>query len=198
MAKTERLINKVKRLLRRVRMPRWLHHYGPKKYAFWQHAIALLVKAICNISYRRVSWLLRQLGQDVPTYSALIKMTQRMPAQLWNRLFATTHNNVTHIAAIDATTFARSNPSYHYLRRINEIRPTGKPVKVSILVDTQSKKIIAANIRVIPVHDTRDVPTLLAKCTPHILVADKGYDSEAIHEHCFERGIITPVILNCR
>jgi hypothetical protein len=187
------LIQKVKRLLRRARMPRWLHNFGPKKYEFWQHAIALLVRAICQLSYRRVSWLLRQLGQDVPTYSALIKMTQRMPQNLWQRLLAVTHSNNVYVAAIDSTFFARSNPSYHYLRRIGRIGPVGKPVKANVLVDTRRKKVLAAKIRVLPKGDCTDVPALLEQCAPHIVVADKGYDSEAVHEHCFERGITSMI-----
>lgn len=189
MAKKEKLIQKVKRLLRRARMPRWLHHFGPKKYGFWQHAIALLVRAICQLSYRRVCWLLRQLGQACPTYSALIKMTQRMPQALWQCLLAATRSNDVNVAALDSTFFARSNPSYHYLRRTGRAGPVGRPVKANILVDTRRKKVLAARIRVLPRGDPRDVPALIKQCAPRILVADKGYDSEAVHEHCFERGI---------
>jgi hypothetical protein len=197
MAKEERLVQKVKRLLRRARIPRWLHHYGPKKYEFWQHAIALLVKAICQLSYRQVSWLLRQLGQDVPTYSALIKMTQRMPAALWQRVLAATHSNNVQVAAIDSTFFARSNPSYHYLRRIDRAGPVGKPVKANVLVDTRRKKVLAVRIRVLPKGDCADVPALLEQCAPRIVVADKGYDSEAVHEHCFDKGITSMIPARC-
>lgn len=178
-------------------MPRWLHHFGPKKYEFWQHAIALLVRAICQLSYRRVCWLLRQLGQDVPTYSALIKMTQRIPHALWQRVLAATHSNNVQVAAIDSTFFARSNPSYHYLRRIERAGPVGRPVKANVLVDTRRKKVLAARIRVLPVGDCRDVPALLKQCAPRIVVADKGYDSEAVHEHCFEHGITSMIPARC-
>jgi len=41
MEKKTKLTNKVKRLLKRLRCPRWLHHFGPKKYEFWQHAVVL-------------------------------------------------------------------------------------------------------------------------------------------------------------
>ena len=57
MKKEIRLVNKVKRLLRRLGMPRWLHHFGPKKYEFYQHFAALLVRAFCQLSYRRVKQL---------------------------------------------------------------------------------------------------------------------------------------------
>ena len=45
----------------------------PKDY------VALLIKQECKLGYRRVSYLLRSLGFDVPTYSALAKMSSRIP-----------------------------------------------------------------------------------------------------------------------
>ena len=193
MKKEIKLVNKVKRLIRRAGLPRWLHRFGPKKYEFWHHAIALLVKQCCQLSYRRVSWLLSQLGMTVPTYSALAKMVKRLPSSLWQRLLAATCSNNVHIAAMDSTFFARTNPSYHYLRRIDRKGPTGIPVKASVLVDTRRKKVIAARIRMWPRGDTLDMPALLKQCTPRILVADKGYDSEAVHEHCFHRKIVSMI-----
>jgi len=35
-----KLVYKVKRLIRRADCPRWLHHFGPKKYEFWNHTIS--------------------------------------------------------------------------------------------------------------------------------------------------------------
>lgn len=193
MEKETRLIQKVKRLVRRAGLPRWIHRFGPKKYYFWQHMIALLVKQCCQLSYRRVSWLLSQLGMIVPTYSALAKMVKRLPYNLWQRLLAATCSNNVHIAALDSTFFAKTNPSYHYLRRIDRKGPTGIPVKASVVVDTRRKKIIAARIRIRPRGDVLDVPNLLKQCSPRILVADKGYDSEAVHEHCFHHNIISMI-----
>ena len=191
--KQVRLVQKVKRLLRRAGQPRWLHRFGPKKYEFWQHMLALLVRQICQLSYRRVVRLLRDLGVVVPSYSALIKMACRLPAGFWQRVLAATRSGNVCVAAVDSTTFARSNPSYHYLRRIDQAGPAGVPVKANVLVDTRRKKIVSAYVRVLPRADPRDVPALLKKCHPKTLVADKGYDSEAVHEHCFERGIISMI-----
>jgi len=90
MEKKAKLINKVKRLLKRLGCPRWLHHFGPKKYEFWQHIAALLVKQECKLGYRRVSRLLDYLGFDVPTYSALAKMVKRIPLVLWQNILKLT------------------------------------------------------------------------------------------------------------
>jgi len=57
------------------------------------------------------------------------------------------------------------------------------------MVDTRRKKIIAVQAHVLPRGDTRDVKALLQRARPRIIVADKGYDSEAIHERCHDLGI---------
>jgi len=198
MAKAERLVQKVKRLLRRLKLPRQLHHYGPKIYALWQHLLALVVRAVFGWSYRRTCRILVDLSVEAPTYSALAKMAKRMPSALWQRALAATCSTHVHVAAIDGTFFERNQPSYHYLRRIDRKGPGGIPVKASILVDTRRKKVLAARIRVLPAHDVRDVVALLKHCMPHILVADKGYDSEAVHEHCFEHGITSMIPIKSR
>jgi hypothetical protein len=40
MSRENKLVDKVKRLIRKAGLPRWLHHYGPKKYEFLNHALA--------------------------------------------------------------------------------------------------------------------------------------------------------------
>jgi hypothetical protein len=200
MVKEEKLVKKVKRLLRRVGLPRWLHRFGPKRYEFWQHLLALLVRQLCQLSYRRASHILQDFGMVVPSYSALAKMAKRLPLGLWQRLLAATHSWEVCVGALDSTSFARSKPSYHYLRRIDCYGPPGVPVKVSILVDTRRKKVVAANIRVLPRNDVKDVPHILRLCKPQTLVADKGYDSKKVHELCHAQGVETmiPVRKNAR
>ena len=81
-------------MIRKAGLPRWLHHFGPKEYEFWQHAVVLLVKQECRLGYRRASRLLNWLGFCVPTYSALAKMTQRIPLVLWQNLLNLTASNL--------------------------------------------------------------------------------------------------------
>jgi hypothetical protein len=114
-------------------LPRWIHRFGPKKYTFWQHALALLLRARFQLSYRRASRELRELGFQVPTYSALAKMAARLPGGLWQRLLAATCDLAPRVAAMDGTTFALTNPSYHYLRRVHRLGPIGIPSKLSAL-----------------------------------------------------------------
>ena len=140
MKKKNKLINKVKHLIRKAGLPRWLHHFGPKKYEFWQHAIALIIKQECRLSYRRVSNLLKSLGFKVPTYSALAKMSRRVPIAVWQLLLKATINNKIHIAAIDGTGMSRPLPSPYYYKRIDKPYPIEIPLKLSIAVDTRTKK----------------------------------------------------------
>ena len=189
----EKLVQKVKRLVKRAGLPRWLNQRGSKKYEFWQHLLALLFRQEGKYSYRRTSRSLRDLGFPVPTYSALAKMVSRIPSCVWQMLLKATANHSPHIVAIDSTWFARSNPSYHYQRRIDRKKPPGIPIKVSVAVDTAKKVAVGVVVRILPRGDTVDVAKLLDQSKPQILVADKGYDSEAVHRQCDERQILSMI-----
>ncbi len=195
MEKEVKLVKKIKRLLRRANLPRWLHHFGPKKYELYMHVLALFIRQACRLSYRRAVKLLRSLGFDVPTYSALCKMNKRANS-IMQKLFAFTCNFIKiNVASIDATGLARANPSLHYIKRIDRKNPIRRPLKLSQIVDTKRKKILALRLRAKPRHDVKDVRYLLERLSaaPKILVADKGYDSEKIHKFCNGKKIITMI-----
>lgn len=191
MTKKNKLVNKVKRLIKRAGLPRWLHHYGPKKYEFWHHAIALIVKQECRLSYRRVSNLLKSLGFKVPTYSALAKMSSRIPIAIWQLLLKMTIKNKTRIAALDGTGMSRPLPSPYYYKRIDKPYPIEVPLKLSIAVDTRTKKILCLRLRAKSANDIKDARYLINHLphNPEKIVADKGYDATWLHELCKERGI---------
>ena len=113
MKEKTKLVNKVKRLLRKIGCPRWLHHYGPKKYEFLDHCFALLCKQLWQLSYRRIKHILSLLGIKCPSKSALHYNAKRIPFALWEKLLQATTTPV-HIAAIDATGITRTIVSYHY------------------------------------------------------------------------------------
>ena len=195
MSKENKLVNKVKCLVRKAGLPRWLHHYGPKKYEFWQHAIALLVKQECKLSYRRVSNLLNMLGNKVPTYSALAKMAKRLPLDIWQRILQATINSKVYIVAIDGTGMSRPLPSPYYYKRIDKPYPVEIPLKLSIAVDTRTKKILALRLRAKHAHDIKDAKYLIKHfpSMPSKLVADKAYDANWLHELCHDKGIETHI-----
>jgi len=195
MGKENKLVNKIKRLIRKAGLPRWLHHFGPKKYEFWQHAVALLVKQECRLGYRRVSRLLSLLGFNVPTYSALAKMAQRIPIVLWQNLLKLTASFKVHIVSIDGTGMSRPLPSPYYYKRIDKPYPVEIPLKLSMAIDTKTKKILALRIRAKPRHDIKDAKYLVKRLPskPSKLVADKGYDADWLRKLCNERRIISNI-----
>lgn len=187
MKKETKLIKKVKRLLKRLGQPRWLNHYGPKTYEFYEHLSALLIRFFCKLSYRRTKQLLDLLGIRCPSKSSLHRTAKKLDGRFWQRAIKAT-SGCPYLVAIDSTGFSRLNPSYHYLKRIDGKIPK-VPVKLSAAFDTHKKKFCAANVRVLSSHDIRDAKALLLQSKPKILVADKAYDARWIHELCKKLGI---------
>lgn len=188
MDKQNKLVKKVKRLLKRLRCPRWLHHFGPKTYEFWQHLAVLLIRHYCTLSYRRVVKLLDMLDLTCASKSTLQYTAERMPKWMWDHALQETAGMKHHVVALDSTGFSRTHPSYHYLRRIDGKMPK-VPVKLSATFDTRTKKWCTANIRVLPAHDIRDVQTTLKDLQMDIFVADKAYDANWLHMLCNKRNI---------
>ena len=184
MKKETRLLNKLKRLLRRLNIRRWLHHFGPKTYEFVEHLSALLMRFFCRLSYRRIKQLLDLLGIKCPSKSSLQRTAKKLNANFWHKILKATCG-FSYLVAIDATGFARTNPSYYYLRRIDGKMPK-VPVMLSAAFDTRKKKFCAAKIRVLRAHCIKDAKSLLLQSKPKILVADKGYDARWVHELCQE------------
>lgn len=187
MKQENKLVKKVKRLLRRLGCPRWLHHFGPKTYEFYEHFAALLIRFFCRLSYRRVKKLLELLSIRCPSKSSLQRTAQKLDSRFWNRVLKITGGKA-YLVAIDSTGFSRANPSYYYLKRINGALPK-IPVKASIAFDTRKKKAIAAKIRVLPSHDINDATFLLKQSQPKVVVADKAYDAAWLHEYCQNQNI---------
>lgn len=188
MKKEDKLIHKVKRLLKRLGCPRWLHRFGPKTYEFYEHVSALLVKAYCKLSYRRTKQFLDLLGHKSPSKSALQYTTAKLTSNFWNKILKKTCGQ-SYLVAIDSTGFSRTNPSYHYLRRIDGKIPK-IPVKLSLAFDTRKKKFCAAKVRVLPAHDLKDAKFLLQQSKPKIAVLDKAYNSEKFFEFGFKNNIL--------
>jgi len=183
-----KLVNKLKRLLRKLKVPRYLHRFGPKTYEFYEHLQALVIRSLCKLSYVRAKKLLDMLGIRCPSKSALHYTMQRISSAFWQKMLEITSQGMHYLVALDSTGFSRVNPSYHYLRRINGIIPK-VPVKLSCTFDTRKKKFCAAKIRVLPAHDIKDAKDLIEKSNPKIIVADKAYDANSLHEYCNENNI---------
>ena len=183
-----KLVNKVKRLLKCLGCPRWLHHFGPKTYELYEHLVALLIRYYCKLSYRRIKKLLDLLGIICPSKSALQYATKRFPKWLWDKALEITSGDNHYLVALDGTGLSRTNPSYHYLRRIDGKMPR-KHVKLTAAFDTKKKKWCAAVVRVLPAHDMRDAIALISRSNPNKIVMDKAGDAEKLHKYCYQNNI---------
>jgi len=190
--KETKLIKKLNGLLKQLNQREYLHHFGPKKYKFVHHALALLMKESLKCFFRRVSHLLKLFEIRVPTYSALCKSRKRIPLQLWNSLLKLTAGSSSGFVAVDGTGFSITNPSYHYVKRINRREPVKRYNKLSALFDIVKKKFLALKIRIRPRHDMKDAKSLLRRVKGiRKLFGDSAYDAESLHEYCYEEHIQT-------
>ena len=194
MKKEEKLSRKIKRLLRRLGFPRWLHHFGPKKFELWQHIFAFVVMAVCRLSLRRVEKFLAMLSYKVPTFSALCKSRKRISPTLFQKLMALTAGYPHQCVAIDSTGISKQNPSHHYIKRIDRKRPVKNYVKQSSLFDVQRRTFVSLRVRSKPRHDVKDAKYLLKRVEVRsTLFGDTAYDAEWLHEFCFNRKIQTQI-----
>ena len=179
-----KLVRKVKVLLKRAKMPDFLHQFGPKWFPLWMHFFCLLVKQACKMSYRRVCKFLKEIGFDVPTYSALAKFLTRLNQQQLELLLnATIQFKKTIVAAVDGMYFSQVNPSFAYLKRVKHGFPRKNTQSVGI-IDTRRKKWLAVKTRRDKIGEYKLAQEALAKLPIFfgIMVADKGFDVNAFHQ----------------
>src|SRR3989344_8593885 len=192
MKKENKLLKNIEQMLKQLNCRSYLHHFGPKKYKLKYHLFALLLMQAYKLSLRRVESLLNMFGIKCPTYSALCKRRKKIPTIIWYKLMLLTaglkHKNV----AIDGTGFSKTNPSYHYIKRIDRKEPVKNFAKLSMLYDVDNHKAIAFHVANKRTHDMKDAkPLLRSYYRMRCLFADKAYDAEWLHQYCFERNIKT-------
>ncbi|MFH2028186.1 MAG: transposase [Nanoarchaeota archaeon] len=199
MKKEKQLVNKIKHLLEKCGVPRFLHRFGPKMYETWHHVFALFIRAECQFSYRRTTNFLRSLGFKTATKSTLQRYSSKLKLPFWQKMFYETITKITSIVSIDGTGLERTKASEHYIRRIDAKRPFCKGYHLSIIVGENSQ-ILSLRIRKRYAHDIKDVKYLARRLIkkPKILLMDKGYDSEKLHRYFAMQNIrsIAPVKKN--
>ena len=192
MKKETKIVKKLSGLLKKLNCREYLHHFGPKKFKFVHHACALLLKETLKCSFRRISKFLDLVNVKTPTYSALCKSRKRIPVAVWQKLLILTAGISSGKVAIDGTGFSRTNPSYHYIKRINRQEPVKNYGKLSALFDIIRKKFLKLKVRSKPRHDMKDAKPLLSTIKGITkLYGDKGYDAESLHRYCLEKKIRT-------
>lgn len=203
MDKQERLDRKIFRLFRKAGHPKFWHRFGPKKFQTWIMCLSIVVKQVYRLSYRRVMRFLDEHYSITVHWTTFQKAAKRLPKFLWQSLLvATIEFDIVEVAAADGTGFSRTNPSHYFLKRIDRDGPIGRPVQAITLVDVHHRKFLAGNFYAKPSHEAKRIPYLHQKSpvTPDVLLMDKGFDAEWLHEWLNENGTfsIAPVRKGCR
>jgi len=131
------------------------------------------------------------------------KAIQKWPQWVWDALArASAGEEECKIAAIDETTMSRSNPSQHYLKRIDRKEPISRPVQDVVMIDVKRRKFLSWRVRAKPKGEKCDVPYLIKKSPilPELVLMHKGFDSNPLHEWLREQGIwsIAPTRKDCK
>ena len=203
MKKEERLNRKIYRLFKAAGHPRWVHHFGSKKFQTWILCVGLIIKQVYQLSYRRAMKFLDEYYGIKLHWTTLQKAAQRLPRTLWQSLLAATisSGNI-YLAAADGTGFSRSGPSHHYLKRIDRSGPVGRPVQAITMIDVENRKFLAGCFFAKPHGEAKRVPTLHKQSgvKPEVLLLDNGFDAEWLHQWLNEHGTfsVAPVRKNCR
>lgn len=193
MEKELKIVKKIDGLLKQLNSREYLHQFGPKKFKFKQHLLALLLKETCKLSFRRVCSLFEMFNLAVPSYSALCKSRKRVPLWIWQKLLKITSGLKYKQVAIDGTGFSRTNPSHHYLKRIDG-KSVKRYAKLSALFDIQTKKFCSIRVRTKPRHDMKDDMYLLKRTEiQETLFGDTGYDAKWLRNLCHQKGIETQI-----
>src|SRR3989338_7167581 len=168
MKKQERLVNKIRRLIRQAGLPRHLNIYGPKKFLLWQLCLGLLIKEVFRLSYRRAMKFLDEFYGIKLHWTTLQKFRKRVPLVIWQALLKCTSNNSIAVAAIDGTSMQRHNPSMHYLKRIDREEKISVPIYLNAAVDVVRRKFLSIRHHAAKSGEINDVPYLIGQSPKEI------------------------------
>ena len=203
MTRQEPLIDKAKRLTQQARLPRFFNVKGRRWHPTWQIYLCHLVYTTYAPSWRRAAKFMRDFYGIEMEWSCWRKAIMKWPIWAWHALArASAGDEQCLVAAIDGTTLARSNPSQHYLHRIDREQPVGRPIQEVVMIDVARRKFLAWRVRSRQRGEKCDVLYLLGNSpvTPDGVLLDKGFDSEPLHAALRERGVwsVAPTRKNCR
>ena len=132
--------------------------------------------------------------EDLPDFSTVCKAFHRLTMHVWRILLRQSSHLLpgNRVAGIDARGFERSFASHHYTKRAGL---TIQQLTTTLLVDTRHNLVLDLHITTTRKHDTQIAPQVVARNTDRvdILVADKGYDDQALRDQCRAVGI-RPVV----
>ena len=174
---------------------------GCKKYTNYQR-VALIVlfqrsgKALRNFvdelfESKWPAWL----GlKEIPNFSTVSRWIKKWNLEFLRKILSNTvAKHKPSLMAIDATGFDSWQRSRHYEQRLKDFGVHKKHypyAKVDLFVDTENKLIHDWVLRLKPRHDTLGASTMIKRFKQKnvLILADRGYDSEPLHQEVFASG----------
>lgn len=203
MENTETLKDKAYHLWKKAKLPDFLNKFGPKETPGWLTYACHLEYITHAPAWRRASSFMASYYKKERHWTTWQKAISKWPQWVWDSLAkASVEDEECEIAAIDGTTFSRTNASQHYLKRIDRANVIQKPIQEVVMVNVEKRKFLSWRIRAKTRGEKCDVPYLVRKSpsTLNGMVMDKGFDSNPLHTFLRENGIwsIAPVRKGCR
>ena len=188
-----KLVEKTRRLVVKHNVPK--HWSKTQNEKFDVHIICILfvLFEIEQKDYRLFSgWLsiTTALGlPDVPHWTTIEKAFKRLPPRLVRALMKLSGKCKDRILALDPTYYQLTNPSNGYCRRIGRDPRKDKLRKVSVIVTTNTKKVIDVVIKAKERHGMKDIPEFDKNIFRNrTTLADKEFDAEKFHQHIEDCG----------
>ena len=161
MKKSISLLHKVKLLLKRIGAPIYINKYGPKQYTLAEKLYSLFLRSEWKSSFRRTVKLSKDIGITTQSKSTLHYTLHKIHWTFIKHMLKATVLRHAYLVAIDGSSLGRNFPSWHYILRAGINILERKPVKLSIAIDTRTKKILSARVRSKMAHDIKDVRYLM-------------------------------------
>jgi hypothetical protein len=178
-----------------VEYRRYINKLGPKIFCQFQRFALVALFKRSGKSFRRFvaelyeskwpQWLkLREIPSKSSLHRWFLKIDVSVIREALQKTVAETKPS---IMSIDATGIDSWQRSRHYERRIGE---SYMPyAKLDVFIDVETKLIFDHVLRLKPRHDTISATQIFKRNTGNSLIlADRGYDSEPLHELARESG----------
>jgi len=201
MKEKETLKQKAYRLWKAAGLPKFLNKRGPKKTPGWLILLCHLEYTTHAPSWRRAMNFMVDYHEKSRHWTSWQKAISKWQQWVWDALAKASAGNLPcEVAAIDGTTMARSNPSQHYIKKINCDLCT-HPIQEVVMIDVKHRKFLSWRIRAKARGEKCDVPYLIehSSVLPELVLMDKGFDSQPLHTYLRDVGVwsVAPVRKGC-
>ena len=174
--------------------------FSKKMYGNIRLAFLVCYKEKLNKSYRRFVEICNENSiqrmlciKRIPHFTTLQKFVQRTPKALFEALVRACRKllklkNVE--ASIDGTGFSNTNPSHHYIKRVDGVEVKNY-TKTVFLADNNTKLILNIKTHSDNTNETLDFVPLVSELVKSLktVLADKAYDSMKNRKFCQDNNI---------